>query len=63
MRMHVFTKTDWRFIKYKIPESVAVYVPLTSFLSAKHMTEVVAAFFRAVQGHVDEENVSVRSSD
>ena len=50
----------WRFIKYKIPESVGLYVEFLwhPFLSAKHMTAVVAAFM-AVVGLVAEENVSV----
>lgn len=49
----------WRFIKYKIPESVVFYVAFhrQPFLSAKHMSAVVAVF-NAVVGHVGEENVS-----
>lgn len=54
----------WRFIKYKIPESVALYVAFLwhPFLSAKHMTVVVAAF-KAVMGHVNEENLWVLPPD
>lgn len=57
VRVHVFRKTDGCFIKYKIPESVVLYVVFVChhFLSAKHVTCATAwkkllLLFQAVAG-------------